>query len=168
VDTDDAVGIYSGTNLTDTSTVLLEYNGVTHEAFDFVVAANGLYPFHIIYEEGQGAAYLVLSSVNNNGTTLVNAAGGVNAFYPLVCKSSTSVAGPYTVDTAANARNALTTTSVLCGGAGAALNQKVTGGTLTVPISGGAKFYRLDGPRSTKITNITRVGSNVVITYQAN
>jgi hypothetical protein len=168
VDSDDTVGIYSGTNLTDTSIVLLQSSGVIHTAFDFIVAADGLYPFHVIYEEGGGAAYLVLSSVNNGVNTLLNTAGGVNAFYPLVCKSSTSVKGPYTVDAAANAGNALTTAGVHCDGAGVALNQKVTGGTMTVPISGAAKFYRLDGPRLTKITNITRVGSNVVITYQAN
>jgi hypothetical protein len=169
VDSDDAVGIYSGTNLTDTSTVLVQNDGTTHTSFDFLVAADGLYPFHIIYEQGGGAASLVLHSVNpsDNSQTLVNAAGGVNAFYPLVCKSSASVAGPYTVDAAANAGNALTTASVLCDGSGAALNLTVTGGTLTVPIAGPAMFYRLDGPRATRITSITKSGSNVVITYQA-
>ena len=60
VDSDDTVGIYSGTNLTDTSKVLLETTGVAHQSFDFVVEADGLYPFNIIYEEGGGAAYLVL------------------------------------------------------------------------------------------------------------
>ncbi len=169
VDSDDAVGIYSGTNLTDTSTALVENDSVIHTAFDFVVEADGLYPFHIIYEEGGGAAYLVLHSVNpsDNSQTLVNAAGGVNAFYPLVCKSSTSVEGPYTADAAANAGNVLTKASVLCDGSGTALDLAVTGGTLTAPISGPAKFYLLDGPRPTKITSITKSGSDVVITYQA-
>ena len=98
--------IYSGTNLTDTSNVLLETTGVAHQSFDFVVEADGLYPFNIIYEQGGGSAYLVLNSVNlsDNSQTLLNAPGGVPAFYPLVCKSSTSVTGPYTVDAAANAR----------------------------------------------------------------
>jgi hypothetical protein len=170
VDDDDTVGIYSGTNLADTSMALMQTTGVTHAPFDFVVEADGLYPFHIIYEQGGGQAYLVLHSVNlnNNTTNLVNAAGGVSAFYPLVCKSSTSVAGPYTADAAANAGNVLTNASVLCDGlsTGAPLNLKVTGGTLTnVPMSGPAKFYLLDGPRPTRITNITKSGSNVVITY---
>ena len=48
-----------------------------------------------------------------------------------------------------------------------ALNQKVTGGTLTVPISGPTKFYRLDGPRATRITGIKKSGSNWVIPYLA-
>jgi len=108
-------------------------------------------------------------NLNDNSQTLLNAPGGVNAFYPLVCKSSTSVTGPYTADAAANAGNHLNTTSVGCdpGGSGPIPNLTVTGGTLTIPVSGPAKFYRLDGPRSTKITSIKQVGSNVVITYQA-
>jgi len=168
VDSDDDVGIYSGTNLTDTSLVLLETTGVAHQSFDFVVEADGLYPFNIIYEEGTGAAYLVLHSVNlsDNSLTLVNATGGVPAFYPLVCESSTSVNGHYTADAAANAGNTLTTTDVLCGGTGDALNQSLTGGTITIPSAVSAKFYRLDGPRRSKITSVKKTGSNLVINYQ--
>lgn len=79
-----------------------------------------------------------------------------------------SAAGPYTVDAAANAGNVLTTAGVDCDGlpTSAAYNLKVTGGTLTVPISGPARFYRLDGPRATRITDITKSGSSVVITYE--
>ena len=82
---DDSVAFYTGTNLTDTSIPLLQANNM----FDFVVANAGLYPLHIIYEEGGGAAYLVLNSVNlsdNSVGPLVNDAanGGVPAFYPLV------------------------------------------------------------------------------------
>ncbi|MEI7935271.1 MAG: immunoglobulin domain-containing protein [Verrucomicrobiota bacterium] len=85
VDSDDCVAIYSGTNVTDTSTVLFaRYDGtVYHESFDFLVAADGLYPFNIIYEQGTGPAYLVLHSVNlaDNSQTLLNAPGGIRAFY---------------------------------------------------------------------------------------
>ena len=113
-------------------------------------------------------SWLSLSVRTSGGTTnLLNVTGSVNAYYPFVCKSSTSVAGPYTVDTAANAGNVLTTADVLCDGTGTALNQTVTGGTLTVPIAGSAKFYRLNGPRPSMITGITKNGSNVVITYRA-
>jgi hypothetical protein len=42
----------------------------------------------------------------------------------------------------------------------------VTGGTFTVPISGTARFYYLDGPRKTRITHISKGTSDVVITYQ--
>ena len=169
VDSDDAVGVYTGANLADTSIILVQKDGVTHADFDVVAAADGLYPIHIIFEQGGGDAYLVLSSVDlsDNSHTLVNAPGGGAAYYPLVCKSAISVAGPYTVDATANAGNVLRTADVLCDGSGDALNQTVTGGTLTVPVSSAAKFYRLDGPRPSKITNITKSGSNVVITYQA-
>ena len=62
----------------------------------------------------------------------------------------------------------LTTASVDCDGlsTGAALNLKVTGGKLTVPMSGPARFYRLEGPRTTRITSVTQSGSNLVIAYQ--
>jgi len=172
VDCDDTVGIYSGTNLTDTSNVLLETTGVARQSFDFVVEADGLYPFNIIYEQGGGAAYLVLNSVNlsDSSQTLLNAPGGVNAFYPLVFKSSASVRGPYAVDATANtALNVLGTVPVDCDGlpSSAAYNLKVTGGTNAIPISGSTKFYRLDGPRPSKITNVTKSGSDLVIKYQA-
>ena len=169
VDSDDAVGVYSGANLADTSITLVQNNGVTHADFDFVAAADGLYPIHVIFEQGGGDAYLILKSVDlgDNSQTIVNAPGGVAAYYPLVCKSSTSVAGPYTVNATANAGNVLTTADVLCDGTGSALNQTVTGGTLTIPIASSPKFYRLDSPRPSKITSARKVGSNLVITYQA-
>jgi len=103
--------------------------------FDFVVAADGLYPFTIIYQEGGHPAALVLSSENlSDGTrTLLNDTGGVSAFYPLVWRSATSAAGPYTVDAVANANNSIMTSNVLCDGSGDPLNQVVTGGTVTGP-----------------------------------
>jgi hypothetical protein len=168
VDSDDAVGVYSGTNLADTSTVLVQNNGTLHTSFDFVVAADGLYPFTIIYQEGGHPAVLVLSSENlSDGTrTLLNDTGGVPAFYPLVWSSATSVAGPYTVDAVASANNSIRTSNVLCDGSGDPLNQVVTGGTLSVPVGSAAKFYRLAAPRSSKITSIKKTGSNLVINYQ--
>lgn len=165
VDSDDAVAVYTGANLHGT-TVLISKDGVTHELADFVAPTSGLYPFRIVYQEGGGDAYLVLKSADVGNTNLVNDVGGVNAYYPVVCQSATSVAGPYAADAAANAGNVLTTAPVLCDGNGAPLNLAVPGGTLTVPLSGPAKFYRLDSPRGSKITSINKVGSNVVITYQ--
>lgn len=165
VDSDDAVAVYTGANLHGTTT-LISKDGVTHEFADFVAPTAGLYPFRIVYQEGGGAAYLVLKSANAGNTNLVNEVGGVNAYYPVVCQSATSVLGPFTADAAANAGNVLTTVPVLCDGIGDPLNLAVPGGTLTIPISGPAKFYRLDSPRGSKITSISPVGSNVVITYQ--
>ena len=47
------------------------------------------------------------------------------------------------------------------------VSQHGTVGIITIPIAGSAKFYRLNGPRPSAITSIKKVGSNVVITYQA-
>ena len=172
VDSDDASAVFTGTNLTDTSTSLMSNNGVTHQSFTWYVPQAGLYPVHIVMQQGWGGGYLGLNTLNlTAGTTnLVNSASSsVQAFYPLVVESSTSIKGPYTVDAAANAGNALTTASSLCeSGTGTITNLTVTGGTLTLPASGPPKFYRLDGPRATRFTHATKSGSNVVITYQAN
>ena len=55
---------------------------------------------------------------------------------------------------------------MLCDGSGDPLNQQVTGGTLTVPLGGAAKYYRLAGPRPSKITSVKKTGSNLIINYQ--
>ncbi len=103
-----------------------------------------------------------------NSTNLVNSAGSsVQAFYPLSRLSSTSIKGPFTLDAAASVTNQLATASTLCeGGTGSTYNQTVTGGTLTFPIPSAPKYYRLDGPRRTRITGISKSGSNLVINYQ--
>jgi hypothetical protein len=172
VDSDDAVGIYSGTNLTDNSIVLLRNDGVTHAQFSWYVFTAGLYPINILFEEGWGGSYLGLCTLNlTAGTTnLVNGANSVQAFYPLVCLSSTSIKGPFTLDAAANAANVLQTvsTAATCNsGDGPVNNLTVTGGTITVPIPTAPKYYRLDGPRKTKITSTTKSGTNLIINYQA-
>jgi hypothetical protein len=172
---DDAVGIYTGASLEDDSIVLLETTGSSTAplAFSWFVAQAGLYPLHIIYEQGGGPAYLVLNSVTAGTTNLVNAAGSsAQAFYPLTCLSSTSIKGPFTMDAVANATNQLTTASTLCeGGAGPASSQTVTGGTLTVPFSSTPKYYRLDGARATKFTgpitkSISGSVTNLIIPYK--
>jgi hypothetical protein len=153
--------------------VLWENPGSTaNSTFDVVVEADGLYPVRCIWEETGGSAVLQLWSTNvtaGGDEVLVNdpgnPAGVVKAWYPIVCKSSSSVAGPYTVD--ATASNALTKVDIV--GADCSptvVGSMVTGGKFTIPVSGAARFYRLDGPRQTKITKIEQVGLNVEITYQ--
>jgi hypothetical protein len=174
INTDDRSGLYSGVSLADPNAqALWENPGSTANAtFDFAVEAAGLYPFRCIWEETGGGAALHLWSTNfvtGGPEVLINdsgdPAGVVKAWYPLACKSSSSVAGPYTVD--ATAVNALNTTGIVgsdC--APTVVGSMVTSGTFTIPASSTAKFFRLDGPRATKITNISKVGSNVVISYQ--
>jgi hypothetical protein len=169
VDSDDAVAIYSGTNLLDTSRALLSSDAVTHADIDFVAPADGLYPFNIIMEEGNGDAYLCLYSVNliNGVQSLINTNNGdVKAFYPLVVKSSTSVkaGSTWTVVTSTNVPT--TVASSPCGTL-SGVSRTVTGGTSTIANSGAPKYYRLEGPRSTRITGLVPSGSNVGIVYQA-
>jgi hypothetical protein len=172
VATDDRAGFYSGARLEDpNATVLWEAPGNTANAtFDFVVEAAGLYPVRCIWEQTGGGAVFNVTSVNpaDNSEVLLNdpndPPGVVRAWYPLACKSSALVAGPYVTDPAAV--NVASLADVLCNGTGAALNQMVAGGTFTIPVAGATRFYRLDGPRGTRLTGITKAGGSVVITYQ--
>ena len=38
--------------------------------------------------------------------------------------------------------------------------------TMTVPQSGGAKFYKLNGLGPNRVTKVARSGSNIVLTYK--
>ena len=166
VDSDDAVGIFSGPSLRSDSITLVENDGVTHAAFSLVAATAGLYPLHILYQEGGGSAYLNLKCTDTGTPIIVNTAGAPAAYYPFVVKSSSSpLKGTYVSDPAANAGNVMTTANVLCDGTGAALTQTMTGGTITFPLPSSPKYYLIDGPRPTKITSVKKVGMNLVIQY---
>jgi len=83
----------------------------------------------------------------------------------MVCRSATSVAGPYTIEPkAVNAINTANVAGVDC--SPTVVARMVTGGTFTVPIADGIRFYVLDGPRATRITHLSRNGTNAVIAYQ--
>ena len=173
INSDDRAGLYSGANLADTNALVLWENpgDTANTTFDFVVEADGLYPVRCIWEETAGGAVLHLYSVDLNDLSevLINdpsdPAGVVKAWYPIACKSSSSVTGPYTL--AATAVNTVNTADIVGSGCGpTVVGSMVTGGTFTVPISGTARFYYLDGPRKTKITKISKGASDVVITYQ--
>ena len=173
IDTDDRAGVYSDfPGAGAGATILWENSGDTaNSTFDFMVEAAGLYPIRCLWEETGGSSHLYLRSVDLNdlSETLISETGDpvgvVKAWYPMVCLSSSSVTGPYTV--AAAAVNALNTLDLVGGDCGpAVVGQMVTGGTFTVPISASARFYCLDGPRKTKITNFSKGAASVVITYQ--
>jgi len=173
VQSDDRTGLYSSASFSGSNqTVLWENPGNTADSyFDFVVEAAGLYPVTSIWEETGGGAHLYLKSVNlNDGTeVLINdptdPVGVVKAWYPIVCQSSSNVAGPYTATTTITHEvNKTDVVGTDC--SPTVVGQMVTGGSITVPISGAAQFYRLNGPRSTKITSIKKGSSNVVVTYQ--
>ena len=170
---DDRAGLYSGTTLADTNALALWENpgNTADSTFDFVVEADGLYPVHSLWEETGGGAHLYLSSVNLGDLSEVpindpgNPAGVVKAWYPLACRSATAVTGPYAVDS--TAVNVLTTADLVGSDCSpTVVGESVTGGTFTVPLSGTTRYYRLDSPRATRITNFSKSGPNAVITYQ--
>jgi hypothetical protein len=184
VQSDDCVGIYSGTSVNDTSITLFESPPNNTQDTDFVVVAEaaGLYPVNIIWQQGKGGAVLALSTVDSGSNRhLVNdlANGGIPAFYPppsWTCMSSSSVKGPYNtpvVTTMLTNNPAVTTVGVPCGGNGAnpVLNVAITGwglstNTFTVTPGSSPTFYRLLGPGSSKILSYKKSGSNLSVTYQ--
>lgn len=172
IDSDDRAGLYSGANLRDPNALALWENpgNTANSTFEFVVESDGLYPVRCLWEETGGGAHLYLRSVNLDDLSEVpindpsNSKGVVKAWYPLVCLSASSAAGPFAADSGAvNALNLADITSGDC--APTPVGQMVTGGTFTVPVSGTARFYCLDGPRPTRITSFVKNGSTVVITY---
>jgi hypothetical protein len=169
---DDRAGFYSGATLDDPGAVVVweSVNDTANATFDFIVGATGLYPARFIWEQAGGGANLAVTEVNPNDNSEAfindpsNPPGVAKAWYPVVCRSSSTVQGPYAADGAAV--HAATLTDVLCDGIGSPLNKTVTGGTFTLPQSSSERFYRIDAPRATKITQISRNGSNIVLTYQ--
>ncbi len=157
---DRGFAIYSGALLKDPSPVaIIEISGANFldGTFDFVAEANGLYPTRIVWyqEDGSADTSFHLKSVNltDNSQVLVNdptdPAGVVKVYdtiYQVDLYSSTTVNGPYTVD-------------------GTALVNR-DAKTVTVSTAGATKFYRLQTPTAVKVTNLSKVGSSVVLTYQ--
>jgi len=162
---DDAVGIYSGYSPTDTGVVLFENDGSGDGTFSWYVPAAGLYPIHIIFQQGGGGADLILASANGTGEgTVVGAPGGIPAYYPVPSNvppvwtpsswtnwnlmSSTVVKGlsNYTTPVATTLKssapapvaNAVPTlvAGVGCDGTNTVLNQTVTGWTWSGSASG--------------------------------
>ena len=179
INTDDRAGLYSGAGPWDTSgTTLFEAPGDTaNQTFDFVVQADGLYPFRCIWEQTGGGAILQLAAVDPDGVNPdaiigdpSEPVGAVDVYYPLVCASTPSLDEPFTVDQTATASATTLTTSPVNGDCGSPLNDMVSGGngTFTLPVSGAARFFRISAPRPTTITSIKKVGSNVVLGYKIN
>lgn len=173
INTDDRAGLYSGPGFGElNSTTIWEASGMVNTTFEFWVESAGLYPVRCLWEETGGAAKLSLYSVdwNDSTETLINdpgnPAGVVKAYYPVVCQSSASLTGPFRfAPNAANTLNISDQFSTVCQ---TVTGRNVTGGTLTIPLSAEAQFYRLETARKAKITHIGRSGANVEIHYQFN
>ncbi len=112
----------------------------THDGqFEFVVQNNGIYNLRLLYEEGEGGAFVEWYWVNR--TT-----GTRELVRPLELLSSATVNGPYTLDS----------TAQIDPGAK----------TITVPKSGNTHFYRLLSGAAYTLGKPTVSGNNIVLTYQ--
>lgn len=170
---DDRCGIYLGfkPGAPDTQVMWENPDNTANATFEFAVEADGLYPVRLVWEETGGSANLRLTSVNPDDLSEVlindpdNPLGVVKAWYPLVCLSTASLAGPWAVESeASNSVNTMDVQGQDC--APVQVGSMVTGGTFVAPISGSTRFYRIQGPRPVRITQFEKTATNVRIDYQ--
>ncbi len=154
VRSDDGYKLASALNPNASTTPLAFHNGgPADETFDVVVPQAGVYAFRFVWYEHTGAAHVEWFTVDRTtgDRTLVNAAGGIASYTSAatvpVLLGSESLAGQFqpvleSVDVAAK--------------------------TITVPISSAsvAFFFRVQADTAVSITQVKRVGDNIVITYQ--
>lgn len=153
---DDGFQLRSGSSPGDLAATVVGFRdgGTFNGTFDFVVEADGLYPTRCIWYEHGGQALFELDSVDlgDNSHVLINdptdPTGVVKVYTSTGAQvlplSSATVNGPYTVEhTAVVDQNAK---------------------TVTVPLSGAAKFFRLSSPSATTLSAQV-VGSNLVLSY---
>ncbi|PYL01732.1 MAG: hypothetical protein DME19_00665 [Verrucomicrobia bacterium] len=155
---DDGYKMIAGNSFTDLNTPTLAFHngGPADETFDFVVPQAGLYPFRMVWYERGGAAFVEWFSVDpgTGARTLINdpaAPGSIKAF--------TSIAPAVVLESAAN----------LAPGAFAAETGAVvdaTAKTVTLPLAGNQRFYRLRAGTALTFDSIQISGGNVVLKYR--
>lgn len=154
---DDGYKISAGSSPSAQTPLLFFHSGGTaNETNDFVVPADGVYPFRFMWYQRGGDAYAQWYSVNRaTGERLLindpNSPNAIQAFLSaaaptLRVQSSTHVDGGYADDA----------TAVVD-----ANNKKIT-----IPVNGPQRFYRLVGASALRITTTVVQGGNVVLTYQ--
>jgi hypothetical protein len=158
VASDDSMEIRSGINLKDAgATRIASHDGTYYVPVDFMVQADGLYPARAVWQEEGGYAefHIWQRDPDTAAERILNDDGGdqsdpnlVKVYYPslVTLYSSSTANGIFTPDAAG-----------VCDG---------NAQTVTVPISGGAKFYKLFGVGSSRVTKTVRSGNNIVISYK--
>jgi hypothetical protein len=162
VRSDDGFQLSTGSSMAQVRDVVLgeRRTGTYDGTFEFGVEADGLYPFRLVYFERGGGAHVELFSVDRENPelrTLINDDGEseairawrtVSVIVPTVLVESAGTLDPgafgaepgAVVDTAAR--------------------------TITVPLAGGTRFYRLSSGEALTITGIAATDSGVVLTYE--
>ncbi len=156
--TDDGYKISSGARLSDKTPVLGFHNGgPANKTFEFVVTQAGFYPFRMVWYERGGNAYAEWFSVDlaTGERTLIN-----DATSPRAIKAYVEVAAEPEIKLQSTARLgepfADDDTAVINTGAK----------TITVPISGPARFYRLRAGQAHRIKTVQLQGANLVLSYE--
>jgi hypothetical protein len=156
---DDGYKINSGISPTDTggTTVGFHNGGPANETTDFAVSQAGFYPFRLIWYERGGSAHAEWFAVDLVGgeRTLINdpasskaikAYRNVAAEPELGVESTPRIGTPFTPDPAAVVNAAAK--------------------TITAPMSGESRFYRLRGGQAYTLKNPRVQGANLVMEYQ--
>jgi hypothetical protein len=129
----------AGTNVFLGSSVVSIPNTRGNGQFEFAVQTNGIYKFRLVQEEGGGDA-------NCEWYWVSRATGARELVRPLALYSSANVNGPYTFEP------------------GAAIDPSAK--TITLPKSGGTRFYRLLSSVGYTLRGPNFSGNNVVLNYQ--
>ncbi|HTH46241.1 MAG TPA: hypothetical protein VMB21_01895, partial [Candidatus Limnocylindria bacterium] len=155
VRSDDGYKLASALSPNASTTPLAFHNGgPADETFDVVVAQAGVYAFRLVWYERNGGAHVEWFTVNRTtgDRTLVNAAGGLAAY-------TSAASGPSLLgaETLAGQFVVLSGTQV-----------DPAAKTITVPVSvaSDSYFFRVQSDVPVTITQVKRIGGNVVITYQ--
>lgn len=152
---DDGFQLRSGATFADTSaTVLGEcLSGTYNGTFDFTAPVAGLYPFRLVWFERGGGAHVELFNVDRtSGTkTLINAAD-------CPVKAFTAITGP-SVSLESSA-----TVSGFAAESGATIDTSAK--TITIPVNGDQRFYRLKAANALHLTSITVQNGAVVLHYE--
>ena len=155
---DDGYRLVAGGDYMNPSAAPLAFHngGPADETVDFVASKSGFYPFRMVWYQRGGGGYLEWFSVNpaTGNRTLINdslASGAIKAYAAvaepvLQLFSSDKAAGPYVLESGA----------VMDAG-----NK-----TITVPVNGQIRFYRLKAPLSLTISSGSVQGQNLILRYQ--
>lgn len=155
--TDDGYKITSGGKLRDLSgsSVAGHNGGPADETFELVITQSGLYPFRMVWYERGGDAVAEWYSVDlaTGQKTLINdpdAPGAIKAYTEaaggIFVESAAAVGGPFMEEVSA----------VI----------DATVHKITIPVSGGSRFFRLRSDLSRRITGIQISGAIVTLTYE--
>jgi hypothetical protein len=157
--TDDGYKVATGRAPVAPGTPPLAFNngGPANATVDFVVAQAGLYAFRMVWYERAGSGHGEWTSINpaSGERLLINgtSAQAIKAWTEFdavaeefVLESSATVAGGYAVDATAVVNSAAR--------------------TVTVPLSGGPRFFRLRAGSAVTLANPRIQGANLTFTWQ--